>query len=102
MVSQHALQQFSRGVSAPGGVPGPGGVLLLGGERCLLLGECLVLGGVLLLGGGRCLLLGVGVGSALGVGCGLLLWPSVVVFWFGGLLIERWPSGMVFGGGRRP
>ena len=41
--------------------------------------------------------------SVMALSCGLLLCPSVMAFWFGGLLIEGgllvWPSG---GGGRWP
>ena len=69
-----------------GGVPAPRqGVSGLGGT-CL--GGCFLQGGYLLQG--ECLLRG----------CGLLLWPSVMTFWFGGLLIESgllvWPSGVIF------
>ena len=60
-------------------------------------GGCLVLGG-LLLGGvpapRGCLLPGGVWPSIMAFCCGLLLCPSVMAFWFGGLLIEKaWPSG---------
>ena len=89
-----------------GGIPacltaGLWGVLLLGGCGP---GGCLLLGGSL--GGGVCVVPGV---SSWGVSpggvpfCyGLLLWSSVMPFWFGGLLIEGGLLVWSFGGGRRP
>ena len=72
VVSQHVLQQVSRGVPAPGG--------------------CLVWGmpglGSAWSGG----MPGLG-GLPWGGLCGLLLWPSVMVFCFALLL---WPSGVAF------
>ena len=87
VVSQHALQQISRGVPAPGG--------------CLLQGVCSG-GGVPAPRRGGVPARGV---PALGR-CGLLLWPSGMAFRFGGLLIEGgllvesglllWPSDVIF------
>ena len=66
-----------------------GGGLLLGGfcsVGCLLPGGTVCSQGVSALGGG-----------VVAFCYGLLLWPSVMTFWFGGLLIEGgllvwWPS----------
>ena len=105
VVSQHALQQVSGGSAHRGrGVPALGGLLLGGllpGGGCLLLGGCLLPGG--LLWGG---LLWGGWPSVMAFCCGLLLCPSVMAFWFHGLLIEGgllvWSSGDAEGHNRRP
>ena len=64
-------------------------------------GGCLVLGGSAPRGSScsrGCLLPGGMWPSVMAFCCGLLLCPSVMAFWFGGLLIEKaWPWG-----GRRP
>ena len=73
VVSQHAFEQVSRGMSG-------GGCLVQGAA----LGGCLVWGGACFWGvpaPGGCLLPG-------------NVWPSVMVFWFGGLLVWL-PSGLV-------
>ena len=67
VVSQHTLQQVSMGVCSWEG---------------LLLGGC---GRGVCSWGGIC-----SQGGVCSWGCGLLLWPSVVVFCYG--LLVRWPS----------
>ena len=99
VVSQHASQQVSGGVSAPGGfalgVSAPGGSAV--GGMSAPGGVCSQ--GVCVCSQGMCLFQGVSApGGCMVWGCGLLLWPSGLVpsglvafwlkvaFWFGGLL----------------
>ena len=89
VLSQHALQLVSGGGACSGGSA---------------LGGCLVQRGST--PGGRLLPGGSALGGSAPRGCGLLLWPSGVAFWFGGLPIEGgllvesglllWPSDVIF------
>ena len=74
-----------RGLSAPAGVSAPRGMSAPG--------ECLLLVGVC--SGGVCSWGVSASGVLLPGGCGLLLWPSVMAFWFGCLLV----GGLLIEGG---
>ena len=82
VVSQHTLQQVSRGHAIPACIAG-------GIPACLAAGLQRGASSWGVPGLGGCLVLGVCRGGL----CGLLLWPSVIVFCFALLL---WPSGVAF------